>query len=149
VTSAGPRRLAVRQLAREAVLDGILGWLGIRCLFAPMLPTDPVDSYTAGVMLLVAAPCTAMIFERSRLSNGDPLFTLSQVVLNDTIMIFSVAPIAGFLYGISSLVVPWGTLVTAVVLYIVVPVMLPQIWRRCLLARGPEARRRALDKVAP
>ena len=116
----------------------LLGWIFVRHLFAPMLPTDQIDSYIAGLILLAAAPCTAMVFVWSRLTNGDPLFTLSQVALNDSIMVFAFAPIVALLLGMSSIVVPWETLLTSVVLYIVIPVILAQIWRRNLLARGPE-----------
>jgi ACR3 family arsenite transporter len=103
-----------------------LGWLFIRQLFAPYLPAEQIDSYIAGLILLAAAPCTAMVFVWSRLSNGDPLFTLSQVAVNDTIMIFAFAPIVGLLLGISAITVPWDTLVTSVVLYIVIPLALAQ-----------------------
>jgi len=113
-----------------------LGWLFIRHLFAHLLPADQLDSYVAGLILLAAAPCTAMVFVWSRLSNGDPLFTLSQVALNDTIMVFAFAPIVGLLLGISSIAVPWNTLMTSVALYIVIPVALAQLWRRSLLAGG-------------
>ena len=104
-----------------------LGWLFIRQLFAPWLPADQIDSYIAGLILLAAAPCTAMVFVWSRLTGGDPLFTLSQVALNDTIMIFAFAPLVGLLLGISAITVPWDTLFTSVVLYIVIPVILAQI----------------------
>ncbi len=114
----------------------LLGWIFIRQLFAPLLPADQLDSYIAGLILLAAAPCTAMVFVWSRLTNGDPLFTLSQVALNDTIMVFAFAPIVALLLGISSITVPWDTLVTSVVLYIVIPVILAQLWRRHLMARG-------------
>jgi ACR3 family arsenite transporter len=113
-----------------------LGWLFIRQLFAPWLPAEQIDSYIAGLILLAAAPCTAMVFVWSRLSNGDPLFTLSQVAVNDAIMIFAFAPIVGLLLGISAIVVPWDTLVTSVVLYIVIPLALAQLWRRALLKKG-------------
>jgi len=113
-----------------------LGWLFIRQLFAPWLPADQLDSYIAGLILLAAAPCTAMVFVWSRLSNGDPLFTLSQVALNDTIMVFAFAPIVGLLLGISAIVVPWDTLVMSVVLYIVIPLALAQLWRKALLKKG-------------
>jgi ACR3 family arsenite transporter len=116
----------------------LLAWIFVRHLFAPMLPTEQIDSYIAGLILLAAAPCTAMVFVWSRLTNGDPLFTLSQVALNDSIMVFAFAPIVALLLGMSSIVVPWETLLTSVVLYIVIPVILAQIWRRSLLARGPE-----------
>ncbi|MBI5786306.1 MAG: ACR3 family arsenite efflux transporter [Rhodocyclales bacterium] len=114
----------------------LLGWLFVRNLFAPMLPADQLDSYIAGLILLAAAPCTAMVFVWSRLSNGDPLFTLSQVALNDTIMIFAFAPIVGLLLGISAITVPWDTLFTSVVLYIVIPLALAQAWRKSLLGKG-------------
>jgi ACR3 family arsenite transporter len=127
----------------------LLGWLFIRHWFAPLLPADQIDSYIAGLILLAAAPCTAMVFVWSRLSNGDPLFTLSQVALNDTIMVFAFAPLVGLLLGLSAIVVPWDTLVTSVVLYIVIPVILAQLWRRHLLSRGPEAFEAAIDKIAP
>lgn len=116
----------------------LLGWLFIRHWFAPLLPAEQLDSYIAGLILLAAAPCTAMVFVWSRLTNGDPLFTLSQVALNDTIMVFAFAPIVGLLLGISSIVVPWDTLVTSVVLYIVIPVILAQLWRKRLLMQGQD-----------
>src|SRR3989337_2665782 len=103
-----------------------LGWLCIRHVFPPYLPADQLDSYIAGLILLAAAPCTAMVFVWSRLTNGDPLFTLTQVALNDTIMVFAFAPIVALLLGISAITVPWDTLLTSVVLYIVVPVILAQ-----------------------
>jgi arsenite transporter len=126
-----------------------LGWLFIRGLFAPWLPAEQIDSYIAGLILLAAAPCTAMVFVWSRLSNGDPLFTLSQVALNDSIMVLAFAPLVAFLLGISAITVPWGTLFTSVVLYIVIPVILAQLWRRQLLARGTEAFAAAMQKIGP
>lgn len=114
----------------------LLGWLFIQHLFAPWLPSDQLDSYVAGLILLAAAPCTAMVFVWSRLTNGNPLFTLSQVALNDAIMIVAFAPIVGLLLGLSSIIVPWETLLTSVTLYIVVPVLLAQGWRRVALRRG-------------
>jgi arsenite transporter len=114
----------------------LLAWLFIRGVFARYLPADQLDSYVAGLILLAAAPCTAMVFVWSRLSDGDPYFTLSQVALNDTIMIFAFAPIVGLLLGLSAITVPWDTLFTSVVLYIVIPVILAQIWRKALLKRG-------------
>ena len=127
----------------------LLGWLFIRHWFAPLLPADQIDSYIAGLILLAAAPCTAMVFVWSRLSNGDPLFTLSQVALNDTIMVFAFAPLVGLLLGLSAIIVPWDTLVTSVVLYIVIPVILAQLWRRHLLRRGQETFETALEKIGP
>ena len=126
-----------------------LGWLFIRQWFAPWLPADQLDSYIAGLILLAAAPCTAMVFVWSRLTRGDPLFTLSQVALNDTIMVFAFAPLVGFLLGISAITVPWDTLVTSVVLYIVIPVLLAQVWRKSLLAKGQDAFDGAMLKTGP
>jgi ACR3 family arsenite transporter len=126
-----------------------LGWLFIRVLFAPLLPADQIDSYIAGLILLAAAPCTAMVFVWSRLTNGDAYFTLSQVALNDVIMIFAFAPIVAFLLGISSIKVPWDTLLTSVVLYIVIPVILAQVIRKILLARGQAAFDAAMAKIQP
>ncbi len=127
----------------------LLAWIFIRQVFAPYLPAQQLDSYVAGLILLAAAPCTAMVFVWSRLSNGDPYFTLSQVALNDTIMIFAFAPIVGLLLGISAITVPWGTLFTSVVLYIVIPVILAQLWRRSLLAKGEAHFQAALAKMGP
>ena len=126
-----------------------LGWLFIRNLFAPMLPADQLDSYIAGLILLAAAPCTAMVFVWSRLTHGDPLFTLSQVALNDTIMVLAFAPLVGLLLGISAITVPWDTLITSVVLYIVIPVILAQLWRKALLKKGQEAFDAAMLKIGP
>jgi arsenite transporter len=128
----------------------LLGWIFIRHLFAPYLPAGQIDSYIAGLILLAAAPCTAMVFVWSRLSGGDPLFTLSQVALNDTIMVFAFAPIVGLLLGISAISVPWDTLFTSVVLYIVVPVIAAQLIRRRTLSRGGEAAlQRLLVRLQP
>ena len=126
-----------------------LAWLFIRMLFASWLPADQIDSYIAGLILLAAAPCTAMVFVWSRLTNGDPYFTLSQVALNDVIMIFAFAPVVGLLLGISSITVPWATLITSVALYIVIPVILAQIIRRRLLARGQAAFDTAMARIQP
>ncbi|WIM06401.1 MAG: ACR3 family arsenite efflux transporter [Candidatus Nitricoxidivorans perseverans] len=126
-----------------------LAWLFIRQLFAPYLPADQIDSYIAGLILLAAAPCTAMVFVWSRLSNGDPLFTLSQVALNDTIMVFAFAPIVGLLLGISAIVVPWDTLATSVVLYIVIPLALAQLWRKSLLSKGRAHFDATMAKIGP
>ncbi|WP_018152749.1 ACR3 family arsenite efflux transporter [Leeia oryzae] len=127
----------------------LLGWLFIRHLFAPMLPAAQLDSYIAGLILLAAAPCTAMVFVWSRLTNGDPLFTLSQVALNDSIMVIAFAPLVGFLLGISAITVPWSTLLTSVVLYIVIPVILAQLWRKQLLSKGLAAFEAAMAKIGP
>ena len=126
-----------------------LGWLFVRQLFAEYLPAEQLDSYVAGLILLAAAPCTAMVFVWSRLSNGDPLFTLSQVAVNDLIMVFAFAPLVAFLLGLSAIIVPWETLLTSVLLYIVIPVMLAQYWRRSLLARGQEAFDVAMARIGP
>jgi arsenite transporter len=126
-----------------------LGWLFVRHVFAPMLPADQLDSYIAGLILLAAAPCTAMVFVWSRLSNGDPLFTLSQVALNDTIMVVAFAPLVGFLLGISAITVPWDTLIISVVLYIVMPVILAQLWRKLLLAKGQARFDTAMETIGP
>jgi ACR3 family arsenite transporter len=114
----------------------LLGWIFISHLFRPYLPADQIDSYIAGLILLAAAPCTAMVFVWSNLVEGEPHFTLSQVALNDTIMIFAFAPIVALLLGLSSITVPWNTLFLSVALYIVAPVIVAQIWRRALLAGG-------------
>jgi len=116
----------------------LLGWLFIGWLFRPWLPAGQIDSYIAGLIILAAAPCTAMVFVWSNLTDGDPNFTLSQVALNDTIMVFAFAPIVGLLLGLSSITVPWQTLFLSVALYILVPVVAAQLWRRALLARGGE-----------
>jgi ACR3 family arsenite transporter len=126
-----------------------LAWLFIRHVFAPYLPAEQLDSYIAGLILLAAAPCTAMVFVWSKLTDGDPYFTLSQVALNDVIMIFAFAPIVGLLLGIASITVPWDTLLTSVVLYIVIPVILAQLLRRALLERGEAAYRAALARIGP
>lgn len=114
----------------------LLGWLFLRHVFAPWLPPEEIASYQAGLILLAAAPCTAMVFVWSRLTNGDPLFTLSQVALNDLIMVFAFAPLVGLLLGLSAIAVPWATLVTSVGLYIVAPVVVAQLWRRHLLKQA-------------
>ena len=128
----------------------LLGWIFIAQLFRPWLPAAQIDGYLAGLILLAAAPCTAMVFVWSNLVEGEPHFTLSQVALNDTIMVFAFAPIVGLLLGLSSIAVPWGTLVLSVVLYIVVPVIVAQLWRRALLAGGGEPALAAmLRRLAP
>ncbi len=122
----------------------VLGWLFVGWLFRPWLPADQIDSYIAGLILLAAAPCTAMVFVWSNLSNGEPDFTLTQVALNDTIMVFAFAPIVGLLLGLSAITVPWQTLLLSVGLYIVVPVALAQVVRRGVLAGGGKA---GLDRL--
>jgi ACR3 family arsenite transporter len=128
----------------------VLGWIFIGYLFSPYLPADQIASYIAGLILLAAAPCTAMVFVWSNLSNGEPHFTLSQVALNDTIMLFAFAPIVGLLLGLSAITVPWETLFISVMLYIVVPIILAQIVRRLSLASGgPNALRGLLGRLQP
>jgi ACR3 family arsenite transporter len=126
-----------------------LAWLFIRHVFAPYLPAAQLDSYVAGLILLAAAPCTAMVFVWSKLTDGDPYFTLSQVALNDTIMVFAFAPIVGLLLGMASISVPWDTLLASVALYIVIPVMVAQLLRGALLSRGRAAFERALAHIGP
>jgi ACR3 family arsenite transporter len=127
-----------------------LGWLFVGYLFRPLLPAGQIDSYIAGLIILAAAPCTAMVFVWSNLTKGEPHFTLSQVALNDTIMVFAFAPIVGLLLGLSAITVPWDTLVLSVALYIVVPVIAAQILRGRLLATGGEtALRHFLDRLQP
>jgi len=122
----------------------LLGWLFIGWLFRPLLPADQIESYIAGLIILAAAPCTAMVFVWSNLTRGEPHFTLSQVALNDAIMVVAFAPIVGLLLGLSAITVPWGTLVLSVVLYIVIPVIIAQIVRRQILSSGGQA---ALDRL--
>ncbi|MGI9133038.1 MAG: ACR3 family arsenite efflux transporter [Rhodoferax sp.] len=126
-----------------------LGWLFIRHWFAPLLPPGQLDSYVAGLILLAAAPCTAMVFVWSRLTDGDPLFTLSQVALNDSIMVIAFAPLVAFLLGLSAITVPWDTLLTSVVLYIVIPVILAQLLRKSLLSNGQAAFDATMAKIGP
>lgn len=127
----------------------LLAWLFIRHWFAPLLPPDQLDSYVAGLILLAAAPCTAMVFVWSRLTGGDPLFTLSQVALNDSIMVIAFAPLVAFLLGLSAITVPWDTLLTSVVLYIIVPVILAQWLRRALLQQGQQAFDQLMHRMGP
>jgi ACR3 family arsenite transporter len=127
----------------------LLGWLFIRQVFAPYLPAEQLDSYIAGLILLAAAPCTAMVFVWSKLTDGDPYFTLSQVALNDAVMIFAFAPIVGLLLGIASITVPWDTRFTSVVLYIVIPVIVAQLLRKALLGKGRAALESAMAKMGP
>ena len=126
-----------------------LAWLFIRHWFAPLLPPDQIDSYIAGLILLAAAPCTAMVFVWSRLTGGDPLFTLSQVALNDSIMVVAFAPLVAFLLGLSSITVPWETLLISVLLYIVIPVVIAQRLRKSLLQKGQAAFDAAIDTIGP
>ncbi|MFV1922665.1 MAG: ACR3 family arsenite efflux transporter [Methylotenera sp.] len=125
----------------------LLAWVFIRHLFAGMLPVDQIDSYIAGLILLAAAPCTAMVFVWSNLCEGDAKFTLSQVAINDTIMLFAFAPIVALLLGLSSIVVPWNTLFISVVLFIIVPVVISQIVRKLLLNNGNDQALKATLKT--
>ncbi|WP_456306572.1 ACR3 family arsenite efflux transporter [Lichenicoccus roseus] len=122
----------------------LLGWLFIGVVFRPYLPAPMIDGYISGLILLAAAPCTAMVFVWSNLVEGEPHFTLSQVALNDAIMIVAFAPLVALLLGISAITVPWDTLILSVVLYILIPVVLAQLWRRGLLGNGGQA---ALDRT--
>ncbi len=122
----------------------LLAWLFVGWLFRPWLPEDQIESYVAGLILLAAAPCTAMVFVWSNLCRGEPHFTLTQVALNDAIMVVAFAPVVGLLLGLSAIAVPWQTLFLSVVLYIVIPVAVAQAWRRRALARGGQP---ALDAV--
>ena len=124
-----------------------LAWLFVRHVFVPYLPADQLDSYVAGLILLAAAPCTAMVFVWSRLTNGDPLFTLSQVALNDAVMIFAFAPIVALLLGLSAITVPWDTLLLSVGLYIVIPVILAQLFRKILLKQGQAAFDHTMNRI--
>ncbi|MGH8788148.1 MAG: ACR3 family arsenite efflux transporter [Cupriavidus necator] len=127
----------------------LLGWLFVRHLFAPMLPAEQLDSYIAGLILLAAAPCTAMVFVWSQLCKGDPYFTLSQVALNDAIMVVAFAPVVALLLGLSSITVPWDTLLTSVALYIVVPVAISQVLRKLLLSKSVAHFQRVVGKLGP
>ncbi len=126
-----------------------LGWLFIRHVFAPWLPAEQIDSYIAGLILLGAAPCTAMVFVWSNLCRGNANFTLTQVALNDLIMVFAFAPIVALLLGVSSIPVPWDTLFLSVVMYIVIPLAIAQFFRKRLLARGRAVFDAALTRIGP
>ena len=128
----------------------LLGWLFIGGLFAPLLPAEQIESYIAGLILLAAAPCTAMVFVWSHLTKGEPHFTLTQVALNDIIMVFAFGPIVALLLGMTSIVVPWETLLLSVVLYIVIPLIIAQVVRGMVLnARGPTGLARLLEVFDP
>lgn len=127
----------------------LLAWLFIRHLFADLLPANQIDSYIAGLILLAAAPCTAMVFVWSQLCNGEPRFTLSQVALNDTIMLFAFAPLVALLLGLSSITVPWETLFISVLIFIIVPVAISQILRKIMLAKRQGALENLLKRLQP
>lgn len=139
--------LAINWLVKPFSM-ALLAWIFIRHLFAPYLPAEQIDSYIAGLILLAAAPCTAMVFVWSNLCNGEPKFTLSQVAINDVIMLFAFAPLVALLLGLSSITVPWDTLLLSVLLFIVVPVIISQLWRKFL--HGDAARlNRTLNAIQP
>lgn len=141
--------LAINWLVKPFSM-AFLGWLFIRHVFANWLPPDQIDSYIAGLILLAAAPCTAMVFVWSQLCKGDPYFTLSQVALNDAIMIVAFAPLVALLLGLASITVPWDTLIASVGLYIIIPVILAQVIRKALVAQGGgKALERAVLKLGP
>ena len=127
----------------------LIGWLFIKVLFADWLPAGELDSYMAGLILLGAAPCTAMVFVWSNLCNGNANFTLTQVALNDLVMVFAFAPIVALLLGVSSIPVPWDTLLLSVLMYIVIPLAIAQLLRAQLLKRGAEAFQAALARISP
>jgi len=129
----------------------LLGWLFIGWLFRAWLPEEQIDSYIAGLIILAAAPCTAMVFVWSHLSRGEPHFTLSQVALNDVIMIFAFAPLVGLLLGLSAISVPWDTLLLSVLVYIVIPLVIASLWRHALLRgeHGYLRLQRVLDRMHP
>jgi len=146
------RGMSVTLFANWAVKPfsmAVLGWIFIGWLFAPLLPSDQIDSYTAGLILLGAAPCTAMVFVWSNLTRGDAPFTLTQVALNDAVMVLAFAPIVAILLGVSSIVVPWETLLISVALFIVVPVVVAQVLRRILGGGDGRALQRFQDKIQP
>jgi ACR3 family arsenite transporter len=140
--------LAVNWLVKPFSM-ALLAWFFLRQVFAPWLPAEQIDSYVAGLILLAAAPCTAMVFVWSRLTQGDPYFTLSQVALNDAVMIVAFAPIVALLLGLSAIVVPWDTLFISVLLYIVVPVAIAQLWRAALLKGGEPRLQATLARIQP
>ncbi|AOJ69431.1 MULTISPECIES: ACR3 family arsenite efflux transporter [Burkholderia] len=140
--------LAVNWLVKPFSM-ALLGWLFVRHLFAHWLPASELDSYVAGLILLAAAPCTAMVFVWSQLCDGDPYFTLSQVALNDAVMVVAFAPLVALLLGLSAIVVPWDTLLVSVGLYIVAPVAFAQCLRRVLLARGENRLQRTIAALGP
>jgi ACR3 family arsenite transporter len=126
-----------------------LGWLFIGYVFKPWLPADQIDSYIAGLILLGAAPCTAMVFVWSNLCKGDANFTISQVALNDLVMVFAFAPIVALLLGVSAIPIPWDTLILSVVIYIVIPLAIAQWWRKRLMRNGPQVYALVLQRIGP
>lgn len=140
--------LAVNWLVKPFSM-AFLGWVFLRHVFVDFLPAAQIDSYVAGLILLAAAPCTAMVFVWSQLTRGDPYFTLSQVALNDAIMVVAFGPLVALLLGLSSITVPWDTLLASVLLYIVVPVVLAQLWRNVALRGGQAKLDAVLARVQP
>lgn len=127
----------------------LLGWFFLRHVFAAWLPVEQIDSYIAGLILLGAAPCTAMVFVWSNLCRGDANFTITQVALNDLVMVFAFAPIVALLLGVSSIPIPWDTLLLSVVMYIVIPLTIAQYLRKHLMARGTHAFQQAMERIGP
>ena len=127
----------------------LLGWIFIRHVFAPYLPAEQIDSYIAGLILLGAAPCTAMVFVWSNLCKGDANFTITQVALNDLVMVFAFAPIVALLLGVSAIPIPWATLLLSVVMYIVIPLTIAQFWRRALMRKGKTHFDATMAKIGP
>ena len=123
-----------------------LGWLFFHIIFADLVSAETAQEYIAGMILLGVAPCTAMVFVWSHLTRGDANYTLLQVSVNDVIMIFAFAPIAGFLLGISDIEVPWETLLISVVLYVVLPLLAGVLTRKLL---GAEGVGRLSDSIKP
>ena len=149
---AHARGIGVTLLVNWAVKPfsmALLGWIFVKHIFVGWLPPDQVDGYLAGLILLAAAPCTAMVFVWSQLCRGDPYFTLSQVALNDAIMVVAFAPLVALLLGLSSITVPWGTLLTSVTLYILIPVVIAQAWRKGLLRRGSDHLQSVVERLGP
>lgn len=140
--------LAVNWLVKPFSM-ALLAWLFIRHWFAPYLPAAEIDSYIAGLILLAAAPCTAMVFVWSNLCNGEPKYTLSQVAINDLIMLVAFAPLVALLLDMSSITVPWNTLFVSVLLFIVIPIVISQVWRRRALAKGPHILEQQLKRLQP
>lgn len=127
----------------------LFGWIFIRHVFADWLPADQIDSYIAGLILLGAAPCTAMVLVWSNLCRGDANFTITQVALNDLVMVFAFAPIVALLLGVSAIPVPWETLLLSVFMYIVIPLTIAQMIRRQLLKRGEALFSQAVERIGP
>ena len=127
-----------------------LGVLFFKHVFAGFIPAADAEGYIAGLILLGAAPCTAMVFVWSQLTKGDPNYTLAQVSVNDAIMVFAFAPLVAFLLGVTDIAVPWETLILSVALYVVIPLIAGMATRRMLMARGGEAAVTGfMDRIKP